>query len=437
MPTPLFGSNPPASESGDSSWSLNERWSTGWIRSEARSTRRSAWAVALLWNAMCTPFLFGLPDLVEREGAGVLAFVLIFPAIGLVLLAHAARETWRTWRFGEPLFEPTGLPIPLGGNLEGRLHARDALRAAKALTVRVVCAEPGSPGNETEVVLWSQQKKLDMADAQLGPKGLALPISIPIPSDMKPSHPEPTEADGIRWRLEIESELPGIDYAAQFLVPVVETDASNAAWTRASLVREPAAASGSATSEATVRPRSDSPSRVRIGPPAQGGEGQVALYFPPQRRIGITILVAFAFAFFGLITWAIHQTEGPSFFAFVFAAACGLLVFSALAIWFLHVRVTAGPEGVHVERRMFFIPVRKFVPREKIERVVVESTSNGYWGLRLDPVAGHAPVWGGVWRIEGGGTLRQRPEAERLAAEITRALGLRPSGHEHSARRPL
>ena len=437
--------------SGGGAGRLHARSTGDRIDAESRQTRH-AWALAGLWNLLVLPLLVGCPMLFERDGLAPGPFVLPFALLGGVLALRAARETLRATRFGVAQLEPEVWPCVLGGSLIARLHVAETLRQAESVDVRVVCLEAGAARRDPEVTLWSRSAHLPISAAEIGPRGLVLPLRLPLPFDAPPSCAHARERAGVRWRVEVDARMPGLDYAARFVVPVMRAPGGDPAQTRAALARgTDGGASASARcgvgscgspgdrrlASARVRPDAPdaraargSPQRVRVWSPASTGVAsarrEVVLDFPPQRRVGMSLFALASAALFGLLAWAALTVGGQRVFALLFVATTGALVFSALRLWTLRVRVRARSEGLDIERRMLGLSWRVRVARERIARVLVESSPSGYWGLRVDPAPGHAPGLG-VWRVPGGGLLRDRLPAEQLAAHVSLALGLEPS----------
>jgi hypothetical protein len=207
----------------DAPWLWNEDWSGGRLCSSTRARMTFAWLFALVWNGVAIPIAVIAPGEIFDEGNHAAAICLLFPLVGAGLLVWAVRETLRWRRFGESLFEMSQLPGVLGGEVAGVLHVREGLGDG-ALSARLSCIRryvTGSGKNRSthEDIFWSDEQNLPAMALRRGPNGHALDLRFAVPYDAKPSDPEPSD-DYILWRLEVTASLPGVDYAAQFDVPV-------------------------------------------------------------------------------------------------------------------------------------------------------------------------------------------------------------------------
>ena len=74
-----------------------------------------------------------------------------------------------------------------------------------------------------EEILWENQRVLPGAVGD--GDGVSVPIAVPIHRDV-PQTSAASPKDRILWRLELKSAVPGVDFQAQFEVPVFDTDES-------------------------------------------------------------------------------------------------------------------------------------------------------------------------------------------------------------------
>jgi hypothetical protein len=395
----------------DEPWLWNEAWADGRIRCGNRSGMIVGWVFALVWNGFSWPLLSVLPRELERNPTAAL-FGLLFPVAGIGLLVWAVRATLRWRRFGASTFELAHVPGVLGGELAGTLHVGDGLLGARELEARLACIRryvSGSGKNRSthEDVLWTEEGRLAGSGLVRGLHGLALPVRIAIPFDCRPSDPLESN-DRILWRLELRAELPGVDYHAQFEVPVFETQESDPTRTRAVLAEQRGSAAPLPSGELA------SGIAVRAHP-----EGGTEIFFPAGRQPGLA-------AVFAGIGWVCHVQGAPVPIALFFAAFAALIGYSALSLALGSTRLRVSPDGVRIERRLLIGRSSRNLPAGAIESVEPEvgmrAGSRLYWDLRLrskDPDRRHRGRRPGT-RVAG--RLRDKRDAERLAALISSAL---------------
>jgi hypothetical protein len=403
----------------DAPWLWNEAWADGRIRCANRAGMLVAWIFAVAWNGLSWPLLSVLPREMERGNAAAL-LGLLFPLAGLGLLVWAVRATLRWRRFGASLFEMTSLPGVLGGELAGTLHTGAGLMGAREFLTRLACIRryvtgSGRSRSTHEDIVWAEEERLAGCALTRSPHGLALPVRFAIPFDCRPSDPLDSN-DRILWRLEVTAAVPGVDYHAQFEVPVFETRASDPARTVSALAMERGGAgdppAGRAASGIVVRSH-----------PAGGTE----IVFPAGRQMGTALVTTFFAALFGGFTWVCRAQAAPIFFTIVFGAFTTLIAYGALRLWLGSTRVHVRRDGVRVEDRLLFLRSRKTVPTERIDAIDLEvgmrSGSRVYWDLRLRTKGGSRASGRRLRGTRIAGRIADRREAERLAAAIATELG--------------
>jgi hypothetical protein len=123
-----------------------------------------------------------------------------------------------------------------------------------------------------------------------GPTGCIVPVLFHIPGDVAETDIRNLD-NAIQWKLDIRADIPGIDYNAQFDVPVFRTKDSSA-----SPEPEPNAVTAPVTS------------RVRIQPNTSGG---TEFIFPAARNPRLTailaVLVVFWTAWMAVFVMAVNS----------------------------------------------------------------------------------------------------------------------------------
>src|SRR4029450_4627107 len=124
------------------------------------------WGFAGLWNGFTLLvgglMLFLAPDASSR--AGILAFLGLFLAAGLIPIVMAWRATARRRRFGHSTFEMARIPFALGDRVEGWVHAPAALSEASAIRVALDCVDvPSIQSDSSSTVLWRDQVSVPLS----------------------------------------------------------------------------------------------------------------------------------------------------------------------------------------------------------------------------------------------------------------------------------
>ena len=391
----------------DAPWLWRADWASGMVTDSSKAEMWTAWVFATFWNLISIPSgVLGIREGL-REGNRLAFLALLFPAIGLGLLVWAMRATLRYRRYGVSRFELAGNPGVVGHTLAGTVRTPSDLRPPEGFDVVLSCIRRETTGSgknrsTTEHLLWQDERR-----TMGGPGGL--PVVFAIPPDVRPSDPG-TSDDRVLWRLQVTGEVPGIDYAAKFEVPVFRTAASDAPLTDA----DRAAAALSMVPADYHQPAG---SRIQVSTTRRGTE----IYFPPARNpgfaIGITVFTALWTGAIVLVV-ALHA---PILFPIVFGVFELLLVYFLLESWLGVTRVTAGDGQVTIANG-WLVPQRERTLRAaEIKGVTTQIASQqgdtAFYDVTIETTAGK--------RVPAGRSVRDKHEAEWLAATIAKAIAPR------------
>jgi hypothetical protein len=182
--------------------------STGTVRDASLPAGTLLWTAAVLWLTLTSPVW-----MLMRNGAPVLIAVII-PLIGVTLLSAALYRSIRLRKYGSSRCRLETLPAFVGGKLAGEIETNMGKAPAEGFALELLCIRSESFGrSRTDSVLW--QERL-VAFGEPSANGLRVPFAFTIPRDAAPS------GGAIVWRLDVRAETPGVDYAAEFEVPVVQ-----------------------------------------------------------------------------------------------------------------------------------------------------------------------------------------------------------------------
>jgi hypothetical protein len=385
-------------------WLWREDWAARRITDDSRRQMWFAWVFAALWNLVSFPSAFFAVRSALNEGNHAALVALLFPAIGVGLLVWALRATLRYRRFGVSHLELATLPAAVGHSLEGTLRTPAGLRPAEGFRVVLSCIRrvttgSGKDRSTSESVLWQEERTL-------AGTGASVPLAFAIPADAAPCDAI-RGSDGTLWRLDVSAEVPGVDYAAQFEVPVFRTAASDQPPTAAELAV-------AAQSAVPANYRQPAGSRIQVSTTRRGTE----IYFPRARNLGMATGLTCFLAIWVAATWGAIALGAPLIFPLVFGAFGLLLVILVLDQWLGVTRVTDGDGAVTVATG-WLVPRRERTLRAgEIADVTIRIGSQGggtpYYDLAIVTTAGK--------RVGAGGGIRDKREAEWLAGVIRRAV---------------
>ena len=385
-------------------WLWRDDWAARRITDTSGTEMWTAWVFAAFWNLVSLPGAVLGVQAALRDGNRAGFIALLFPVVGVGILVWAVRATLRRRRFGTSLLQLDTLPAVVGHTLEGTVRTPAGLRPTGGFRVLLTCLRRVTTGSgrnrsTSESVLWQEERRVPGG-------GVGLPVAFAIPADAAPSDSRQS-GDRTLWRLEVSAEVPGVDYAAVFEVPVFRTAASAVAPTDA----ERSVAAQSAI-PADYRQPAGSP--IEVSTTRRGTE----IYFPPGRNPGMAAGLTVFLALWLGATWATVKFGAPLIFPLVFGAFGLLLVVLTLDAWLGVTRVTVGDGAVTVAGGWLAERGGRTLRAAEVADVTVkigaQAGTTPYYDLTIVTTAGK--------RVAAGRGVRDKREAEWLAARIKQAL---------------
>jgi hypothetical protein len=392
-------------------WLWRRDWASGRIEDSTRTNLLGAWVVAALWNLVAFPAGYlGLEAAFhEHKPAGFI--VLLFPLAGLWLLARAVLASLRKQKYGISMLELSTKPGAIGRSLTGVVSAPVGLTPAKGFRVRLtsvrrVTSRTGKSSSTQETVLWEDEHQAPGQQSR-DYQGMrtTIPIAFQLPGDGEPCDTRNAN-DRVLWRLQVEADVPGVDYEASFEVPVFRI---------ASV--DPSLASAAAnpdSSSAVAAYRQPADSRISVHSTQTG----IEILFPAARNPGAaTGTSVFLCLWWGLVVAEVFL-RAPLIFPILTGAFGLLLLVFALDLWLLVQRVSVSSEGITLTSG-YLVPVtRRVLPAAEIESVATVI------GMQV----GTTPYYDIIARGQNGKktilgrSLPDKREAEWLATTISNAL---------------
>ncbi|HET8624558.1 MAG TPA: hypothetical protein VFM14_13425 [Gemmatimonadales bacterium] len=143
------------------------------------------------------------------------------------------------------------------------------------------------------------------------------------------------------------------------------------------------------------------------------------MLFPPGRNRGAAFSVTLFAALWGAGVTALFAFDAPLGFRIVFSLVEALVLYAALRLWFRVVLVTADRDRLRVASGLGSPRKVRTVPAYEVTgievRIGMQSGHRVWYDLRALRSVGGA--------IEAGGGIRDKREAEWIAAQLEPALG--------------
>lgn len=185
--------------------------------------RYSYWLPLAIGTVFALVVVPAYEDLLREFRAGdyMIAFVLVFPVVGVGMLVAGARN-WRRYRyFGPTPLLPDPVPGQAGGQVGGDIHLARPWGRGYQFTALLSCirrSHSGSGKNSrvSEHLVWQrEQRPYGMSHM----RGSLLRVCFDVPQDLPASGPEGAR-ERILWRLHVEGEVDGRKLCRTWELPV-------------------------------------------------------------------------------------------------------------------------------------------------------------------------------------------------------------------------
>lgn len=385
------------------------RWQEKWQARRLRSTVKHAWsglAFAALWNLIVWTVFIMAASSGDIEWP-ILLIVAIFPLIGIGMAGWVAYVWLQRWKWGVSELELATFPGVLGGPLAGVITVSRAIEASDGISVRLACVRSEQRGkHKTDVTVWDCEHTIVRQLTTPDRLQTLIPAKFVIPRDLPDS-----SADDVTWRLSALAATEGVDFHAEFDVPVFATSASQE--------RPAEAALDDGTLFAPISLKMiASGVRARI---EEDAADRKTLLFPIARHLGLTTFLTLFSVGWIAVCIGLWFTDAPRLFPIVSGLFALLFIPIMMAIALESVRLQFGRHGVAVSRRIagfgrdrsFDLPEIADVSAVKSGMTYGETT---YWNVELRDRQGR--------RHKLATAIPQRQHAQRLAEEIAAMVGL-------------
>jgi len=283
---------------------------------------------------------------------------------------HLGKQMFLLFNSETTLKKDTEMP-PHG--TKGPGHVAFAIPYVKlAACIKRVVRGSGKNKSVSETILWEEEKVIPREQLGYVAGQTRIPIEFSIPYDCKQT--DFTYHDNqIKWRLESNSEITGVDYSSTFEIPVFRTEESSKEVTEEKLA------------QSQIEDSSDPVlSGIEIKPAVMGG---TEVFFSPARNLGAAIGLTF---FFILWTGAIifmTKMGAPVFFPIIFGLFEFLIGIFLLELWLGTTRVVFQPQVVMVQNGYLGAGRKKRIPYDQISTIQtkrgMQSGKDLYYDLQI------------------------------------------------------
>ena len=389
-------------------WLRREDWAEGRIRSTSKKSVLLQWIFVFFWCFGSAAISLVVVPWQWHAGNRAVLMALIFPVVGMALIAFAFWTTIAWRRFRRTVFEMAPVPAAAGGALSGTIRVPAQLRPEHGWHVAVSCISRKTTGpannlRTTERILWRDETWLRRDLPRTGANETSIPVFFRLP-DNKPDS-TPAMGDGTHWRLEASARLAGPDFQAAFEVPVFKlSEQPN--------IPENTAAPYQLSLDEIQK---EIESKIRIVDLPESKEFNFPGGRAPAFASGATVFCLIWTAIVALLI--VYRAPIP--IPVVFGAMDLLMLYFVFDLWFRRSRVAVSARTVNIET---------IWPGYKKENSVKSGDVAGFF-TEVGATVGHSVYYDLKLRTRDGKeltlakTLNHKPEADWLARQMTAATG--------------
>ena len=405
-------------ERPDEPWMWDPKQAAGEIPSGSKT---GAWVLtgfAVFWNAISTPVLFAFHEEFFVKGNKGMLIALIFPLIGFCMIGGVVYLWIRYFKFGNTRFLMQRVPGVIGGTLTGAIQVPRLLNAPDGVeltlrNVRRVTTGSGKHRSTTERELWTSTQQIHQP--RTTPRGeTLLPVQFTIPYECE-SRDKSNSNNEVLWKLIAEAEVPGVDFKAEFDVPVYRTPDSNPDVVVDRSVE-------TLLPDADARERLWDAENIHVQP---GAWGTTRVVFPMMRHKGYALSMFFFTVIWNGVAVGLHLfTDAPVFFPLVFGFFGLLMILGTIDMMFKKTVLELSAGLLNARLGVFARKGPISIQGSALDSLKIHhggsANSTELFSLKVTDEAGKS--WTLATQIKG------RSNAEAILAYLKQQLGLDPEG---------
>ncbi len=400
----------------DKPWLWRKDWASRRIQDSNRSSLNYTWFFAVFWDLISAPLsLTVLPREVLQNRNYPALLGLLFPLVGAGLLIWAIRATLRWKKFGTSVLELETLPGVIGGHLKGLLQTRTALLPEEGLSLKLTCINrtvSGSGKNRSvnEKILWRERQVIPKDRIEARVQGSSIPFTFEVPYDAKETDRKNMD-NAILWYVDAAASVPGVDYAAQFEVPLFRTSESDPDFVPAREAEVPEQMAEDFT-------HTGSHGGITVRPGQRGG---TEVYFAPARNVRVALVLTVFTLIWSAVIWFMMTHGAPILFPIFFGLFDLILLYAVLQLWFGVSKVLIESGQLTVTSGLLWLGVSKVIPCSQVEdiKISIGMQSGGRSGT---PYYNIELITNDKKKVSLGRSIKDKRHAEWLATAMKDAV---------------
>jgi hypothetical protein len=207
-------------------WRADPRWLAGFVFDEHAGRKLAGgWTAAVFLSLFVSIFVIGLIG--AKAPLWVWGVFGIFVLLALALLAGAACSTVQFTKYGSPRLAMAEVPAVPGRTLTAIVLCRRHVDVEGAFKVTLKCEQKTGSGKQSQTETLHEESVEVAQDLAGGSAaGTAVPVELPIPGDLPGTTPDDADPS-VKWTLAVKAATPGVDFSAEFDLPVFRVEDEN------------------------------------------------------------------------------------------------------------------------------------------------------------------------------------------------------------------
>lgn len=209
----------------DRPWRVAGSWDDFMIHAHNLKTVIACWGIGIFLALFFSPAFIWWP--LEKKLPFHVWFVFLVPTMfalfALWLIGKAVYLTLQYLKYGDPVLALSQLPVVPGTQFRATLLVKRHLVTEHGIRLTFKCVETtvtgSGKGQSTDSKdLHSATKIVTKDMVRPAGEGSAVPVAFDVPTGLPDREPE--DNPSYEWTLEVKAQTPGIDFAAEFDLPV-------------------------------------------------------------------------------------------------------------------------------------------------------------------------------------------------------------------------
>jgi hypothetical protein len=122
-------------------------------------------------------------------------------------------------KYGSPRLALTEFPVVPGRRLVGIVTCQRHVQAEGAFRITLKCVRTTGAGKQRHTETLSEETVEVSEDLAPDRLGTGVPMDLAVPGNLPPTSTPDDDAD-VTWTLSVKAATPGVDFGAEFALPV-------------------------------------------------------------------------------------------------------------------------------------------------------------------------------------------------------------------------